>query len=104
MPRPPVDPWHSPAAIAALTARKLAVTREAWLKMLAGALEQQGTQGRAAEALGLSLRQFARWVAWLREHDAAAVAKLPAMPEGGYHRAEPSAAAPARPAPRKPRR
>lgn len=102
MARPPVDPWHSPAAITALTARKLAITREAWLTMVVGALEEHGTQGSAAAALGMSLRQLARWIAWLREHDAKAAAKLPAMPEGGYRRADvPAAETPPKPAPRK---
>lgn len=88
MARPAVDPWHSPAALEALTARKLPISREAWLTLLRRTLEAEGTQGRAAAALGMSLRQFARWIAWLREHDADGFAKLPEMPEGGYRRAE----------------
>ncbi|TAK30131.1 MAG: hypothetical protein EPO40_08430 [Myxococcaceae bacterium] len=88
MARPPVDPWHSPAAIEMLMARSLPITRTAFLKMLAGTLKEEGTQGRAADALIISLRQLARWIAWIRENDPEGAAMLPDMPAGGYRRAD----------------
>lgn len=98
MARPAVDPWHSPAAIAALSARSRPLTREAWLDLLADALREHGTQGGAAGALGLSLRQLARWVAWLRANDPQGLARLPDMPVGGRTGPRP-AKAPRKPAP-----
>lgn len=97
MARTAVDPWHSPSAIAALSARKQPITREAWLAMLTSVLEEHGTQGNAAVALAMSHRQFARWIAWLRENEPKAAARLPEMPVGGRPRAEAPEPAPAAP-------
>ena len=74
---PPTSPWRSPLGLSLLDARQLPPTREAWLAMVRAALDVDGTQARAAAELGVSHRQLTRWLAWLRDHDAPALAALP---------------------------
>lgn len=82
--RPPQPPWRSPLGLELLDARKLPLTREAWLHLLAETIRAEGSQVGAARALGTSTRQLARWVAWLREHDEKGYAALPEATPGGW--------------------
>lgn len=95
MPPPPSEapPWHQPAALKILRARALTPTREAWLELVAATITEAGTRIGAARALGLSHRTFERWLAWLRDHDAAGYATLPEAQPGGHRpRREPEPA------------
>lgn len=84
--RTPSPPWESPEGlrlvIAVAPRSAVGDLRATWHAALVAAIRAHHTQGATAEALGVSLRQLARWLAWLPEHAPDLDAATPRVPSG----------------------